>query len=78
MHDHTSRALTPKQRMLTALNKDHGGYILSPSDHFFDGDSACIQALMGASCVEGWSGKGQTIPAGLDLEPRGSVLWMIQ
>jgi hypothetical protein len=33
--------------------KDHAGYILCPSDHFFHGDPACIQAFVDAAkaCV---------------------------
>jgi hypothetical protein len=39
--------------------------------------AAMDKTLVGTSCVEVWSGKGQTIPTRLELEPRGSVLWMI-
>jgi len=33
--------------------KDHAGYIISPSDHFFHGDPACVQAYADAvkECV---------------------------
>ena len=33
--------------------KDHAGYIISPSDHFFEGDPANIQAFVDAAkeCV---------------------------
>jgi uroporphyrinogen decarboxylase len=29
--------------------KDHAGYIVSPSDHFFHGDPACLQAFAAAA-----------------------------
>ncbi len=36
-----------------AATKDHAGYILAPSDHFFHGDPACLQAFADAAreCV---------------------------
>lgn len=34
-------SMTSKERFLTLLD---GGYILSPSDHFFDAEIACLEA----------------------------------
>jgi uroporphyrinogen-III decarboxylase len=32
-----------------AATKDHAGYIIAPSDHFFHGDPACLQAFADAA-----------------------------
>lgn len=40
-----------RQQVFECFNatKDHAGYIVSPSDHFFHGDPACIQAFVNAA-----------------------------